>query len=140
MYVPPKCASKAQCADVVLNKPFKNYYSRSHTMFLMNKVKEHLANDQQLSTFNFKLLATAVAAPALQWLVEAYDKLGELDHRPGLSKIGYTKCWKDEAFIQEAMERADEFRVLVDEEAELVADNTPIDDEALRMAGPSLDV
>ena len=35
---------------------------------------------------------------------------------------------------------ADEFRMLVDEEAELVADDTPIDDEALRMAGPSLDV
>ena len=32
------------------------------------------------------------------------------------------------------------FRVLVDEEAELVADDTPIDDEALRMAGLSLDV
>ena len=54
--------------------------------------------------------------------------------------IGYTKCWKYEAFIQEAMEHADEFRVLVDEKAELVTDNTPIDDEALSMAGPLLDV
>ena len=68
------------------------------------------------------------------------ENYGKLDHQPGLRKIGYTKCWKDEAFIQEAMERADEFRVLVNEDADLVADNTPIDDEELRMTGPSLNV
>ena len=26
VYVPPKCTSKAQIVDVMLNKPFKNYY------------------------------------------------------------------------------------------------------------------
>ena len=83
VYVPLKCTSKAQFADVVLNNPFKNYYSRSHTMYLMNKVKEHQANNEELSTFNFNMLVTAVSAPALQWL-EGYDKLGELDHQPGL--------------------------------------------------------
>ena len=83
MYVPPKCTSKVHLADVFLNKPFKNYYSRSNTVFLMNQVKEHLANNEQLSTFNFNMLITAMAAPALQWLVEGYDKLCELDHQPG---------------------------------------------------------
>ena len=38
------------------------------------------------------------------------------------------------------MEHADEFRVLVDEDADLVAHNTPIYDEELRMTGPSLNV
>ena len=93
VYVPPKCTSKAQFADVVLNKPFKNYYSRSHTMFLMQQVKDHLASHEDLRTFNFSLLTSSVAAPALQWLVEGYDKLGKLDHTAGLRKIGYTKCW-----------------------------------------------
>jgi hypothetical protein len=33
-----------------------------------------------------------------------------------------------------------EFKVLVDEQTDMVADNTPIDDEELRLTGPSLDV
>ena len=90
--MPPKCTSKVQFADVVLNKPFKNYYSRSHTMFLMQLVKDHLESRERLASFNFNLLTTSVAAPALQWLVEGYDKLGQLDHTAGLRKIGYTKC------------------------------------------------
>jgi hypothetical protein len=140
VYVPPNCTSKVQFADVVLNKPFKNYYARAHTMFLMHQVKEHLESNEGLSGFNFSLLATAVAAPALKWLVQGYDKLGKLDHTARLRKIGYTKCWDDEAFVQRAMERAADFRVLVDEQADMVADNTPIDDEELRMAGPMMNV
>jgi hypothetical protein len=38
------------------------------------------------------------------------------------------------------MDRAAEFRVLVDEQTDMVADNTPIDDEELRLTGPLLDV
>ena len=34
------------------------------------------------------------------------------------------------------MERGAEFRVIVDECADMVADNTPIDNEELRMTGP----
>ena len=140
VYVPPKCTLKAQFAGVVLNKPFKNYYSRSHTVYLMQQVKEHLADNQELSTFNFNMLITAVAAPALQWLVEGCDMLGKLDHQPGLRKIGYTKCWEDEAFVQAAMERAAQFRVAQDEMADMPADNRPIDDEELCMHGAFLDV
>ena len=140
VYVPPKCTSKAQLADVVLNKPFKKYYSRSHTVYLMHQVKEHLENNEELSTFNSNMLVTAVAAPALQWLVEGYDKLGKLDHQPGLRKIGYTKCWEDEAFVQAAKECAAEFRVAQDEMADVPEDNMPIDDEELCMAGAFLDV
>ena len=109
VYVPPKCTLKAQFADVVLNKPFKNYYSREHSLYLMNQMKEHRAQGGSVATFSFSLLVTAVAAPALGWLVKGYDKLGELDHTAGLSKIGYTGCWKDEAFVQDAMERGAEF-------------------------------
>ena len=138
--MPPKCTSKVQFADVVLNKPFKNYYSRSHTMFLMQLVKDHLESRERLASFNFNLLTTSVAAPALQWLVEGYDKLGQLDHTAGLRKIGYTKCWEDEAFVQAAMERAAQFRVAQDEMADMPADNRPIDDEELCMHGAFLDV
>jgi hypothetical protein len=50
----PKCTSKAQFADVVLNKPFKNYYSRAHTLFLMRKVKEHLAHPRGPERFELQ--------------------------------------------------------------------------------------
>jgi hypothetical protein len=81
-----------------------------------------------------------VAAPAFKWLVQGYDKLGKLDHNAGLRKIGYTRCWDDEAFVQKPMERAADFRLLVDDQADMVADNTPIDDEELRMTGHLLNV
>jgi hypothetical protein len=55
VYVPPKCTPKAQFADVVLNKPFKNYYSHAHSLFLMRQVKDHLARNKELATFNFSL-------------------------------------------------------------------------------------
>ena len=49
---------------------------------------------------------------------------------------------REEPFVQDAMDRAVEFRVLVDEcaTADTVADAMPADDEELRMTGPSLDV
>ena len=71
-------------------------------------------------------------------------KLGELDHTAGLRKIGYTRCWYDESFVQNAMERA-EFRVIVDEcaTADMGANDMCIDDEEERMllhpTGPSID-
>jgi hypothetical protein len=46
----------------------------------------------------------------------------------------------DEAFVQRSMERAADFRVLVDDQADMVADNTPINDEELRLTGPMVDV
>jgi hypothetical protein len=140
VYVPPKCTSKAQFADVVLNKPFKNYYSRAHTSYLITQVKEHIASGESLASFSFNLLATAVSGPALQWLVQGYSKLGQLDHTPGLRDIGYMKCWEDEEFVQLAMERAAEFRVLIDDEADMPADSTPINDEERRLAGPMLNM
>jgi hypothetical protein len=140
VYVPPKCTAKAQFADVVLNKPFKNYYSFAHTKYLITQVKQHITSGESLASFSFNLLATAVAGPALQWLVQAYSKLSELDHKRGLREIGYIKCWEDEAFVQRAMEHAAEFRVLVDEDADMQADNSPIDDEEQCMTGPLLNV
>jgi hypothetical protein len=80
-------------------------------------------------------MATAVATPALRWLVQGYHKLAELDHAAGLRKIGYDRCWGHKAFLQQAMERAAEFRVPVDKQTDMVADNMPIDDEELRLTG-----
>ena len=44
--------------------------------------------------------------------------------------------------MQHAMNRAAEFRVIVDEcaTADMLADYMPTDDEELRMTGPSLDL
>ena len=79
----------------------------------------------------------------LGWLVKGYDKLGELDHTAGLRKIGYTRCWYDEAFVQDAMERGAEFRVVDNDcaTADMEVDDMCIDDEGERMhpAGPALD-
>ena len=49
---------------------------------------------------------------------------------------------REEPFVQNAMNRAAEVRVIVDEchTADILADDMPTDDEELRMTGPSLDV
>lgn len=56
-----------------------------------------------------KEILTVEAGPALTWLAQSYSKPGELDYRAGLQRIGYTKCWDDENFIQLAMHCAVDF-------------------------------
>ena len=66
VYVPPKCTACAQFADVVLNKPHKNYVSRQHTLHMMQQVSQQLADGVALKDVQFDQLATATAGPALE--------------------------------------------------------------------------
>lgn len=106
IFVPAKCTSKAQFADVVLNKPLKNYVMRNFTLHMVEKVKAEKAVGKSLAEINFQSVGTQVSNNAMRWLLDGYKKLGEIDHQPGLQRIGYPKCWTEE-FQEEASLRND---------------------------------
>ena len=137
VYVPPKCTARAQFADVVLNKPFKNYVSRQHTMHMMKRVQEQLAAGLELKDLRFEPLATEAAGPALKWMTQGYHQLAELSHEKGLKQIGYWKCWNDEAFIEESMQRAGELLQAMLPDVDLVAE-PDVDEEDVMLAGSLL--
>jgi hypothetical protein len=137
VFVPPRCTSKAQLADVVLNKPFKNYISREYIMHLGKEVDAQLEVGTELKDIKFKELATAAAGPALRWIVKGYEMLGSLDHKKGLSTIAYTQCWGDDAFVEEAMGRSGELLAEVLLEVELEPEPEGDDDDIL-LDGPLL--
>jgi hypothetical protein len=133
-----KSTSIAQPADVFLNKPFKNYYSQLHTLHMMQHAKNHLAEHDDLTQFNLSELASALSGPAFKWIAQSYSKLAKLEHKPGLQRIGYTKCWEDEFFVQSAMQRADDFLQGID--VDLNLESEPDNDwEDTVMAGPLLE-
>ena len=58
-----------QFADVMLNKPFKNYMSRRYTHWMMAKMEEETEKGTPLQQIKFNELATEAAGPALGWMV-----------------------------------------------------------------------
>ena len=98
---------RRQFADVVLNTPFKNHFSRAHTVFLMYQVKEHLSKNEELATFNINLLATAdtpiddevlrMTGPSVPLLSVAVGRSSRTD--AGIIYSGAVKDFRDGAVV-----------------------------------------
>ena len=102
------CTSEVQIADVVLNKPFKNYLARHYTRWMISKVDEETEKGTSMKDIKFNEIVTQAAGPAPGWMVKAYKELGELDHSRGLAHISYNRCWDAEEFIIDALGRGAE--------------------------------
>ena len=105
IYVSANGTSEIQFADLVLNKPFKNYMSRHYTAWMIETVQKELDEGTPLKEIKFDQVVTKAAGPSLSWMLKAYDQLGELDHVPGLTSIGH-HCFEDKQFIITALTRS----------------------------------
>lgn len=95
VYVPVNCTSVLQFADVVLNRPLKNAFTKKHKGFLTEEHRCKIASGTQPSDVAFSQVVSKAAGNALQWLISAYSGLQDLDLAAGLEKLRYPKCFCD---------------------------------------------
>ena len=106
VYVPAKCTSKMQIADVAYNRTLKAVFTAQHQQFMMQEYRRQMAEGRTAAQVKFSDAVSKCARRALVWLMKAYQKLEEVHVQSHLEQIGYMCCWEDADFLGRALENS----------------------------------
>ena len=106
VYVPAKCTSKMQIAEVAYNRTLKAVFTAQHQQFMMQECRRQMAEWRTAAQVKFSDAVSKCAGRALVWLMKAYEKLEEVHVQSHLEQIGYMRCWEDAEFLGRALESA----------------------------------
>lgn len=96
-FVPARCTSEFQIADVVLNKPLKGAYNRRFVAHFAQQLLDGLEGGQAPEDVHLVLSNKCCSEKCLGWLASAYAHCEQLDPglKGGLQRLGYSACWGD---------------------------------------------
>jgi hypothetical protein len=91
VYIPARCTSKLQVADVVLQRPFKSFIRRSFNQWAAERMHEKLKAGLQ-ATFHEYMGMKTLKPLLLQWCVDSFE---QLQQNRALIAAGWQRCMSD---------------------------------------------